>query len=214
MTTTSTDPTTTAPAPAPAGPAPSRKRRAALIAGLLLVPVLAGLGYWLHWSFVEYRFQTIEDGKAYQSSLMPPEALVLVVKEHKIKTVVDFRRDKDDGAVDEEAAALSAAGVRHIHLPSGQVPTPETVDAFLAVMEDPANQPVLYHCYHGTGRAEVFGAIYRMEFLGWTNEAARAATRWFPELSSFSRDSRKGRFLSGYQKRRGASKPVATPAAP
>jgi protein tyrosine phosphatase (PTP) superfamily phosphohydrolase (DUF442 family) len=169
---------------------------------LLLVPGLIALAGWFYWAHVTHRFRTISDGKVYQAGLMPPEHLVEVVREHEIRTVVDLRREKDDGSVSDEAEALRAIGVDHVHLPSGQVPKPETVDAFLALMADPRRHPVLIHCFDGTGRSTLFSALYRIEFEGWSNEDALQATRWVPAFSSFSRDSRKGRFLEEYQKRR------------
>ena len=76
---------------------------------------------------------------------------------------------------------------------------PRTVAAFLKIMDDPANRPVLIHCYHGIGRTELFVAIYRMEFEHWSNERARAATRLMLAGSSFSDQAEKGQFLIRYR---------------
>ena len=40
-------------------------------------------------------------------------------------------------------------------------------------MDDSSNYPVLIHCYHGVGRAQMFSALYRIEYEGWTNQEAR-----------------------------------------
>jgi protein tyrosine/serine phosphatase len=31
-------------------------------------------------------------------------------------------------------------------------------------MDNKDNYPVLIHCYHGTGRAEMYSALYRIEY--------------------------------------------------
>jgi protein tyrosine phosphatase len=38
-------------------------------------------------------------------------------------------------------------------------------------MDNSDNYPVLIHCYHGTGRAEMYSALYRIEYEKFTNEA-------------------------------------------
>jgi hypothetical protein len=40
-------------------------------------------------------------------------------------------------------------------------------------MDNKDNYPVLIHCYHGTGRAEMYSALYRIEYENFTNEDAR-----------------------------------------
>src|SRR5262249_24455751 len=44
---------------------------------------------------------------------------------------------------------------------------PATIDQFLAVMDNPANYPVLIHCKAGLHRTGVLAAVYRMEYQGW-----------------------------------------------
>jgi hypothetical protein len=39
-------------------------------------------------------------------------------------------------------------------------------------MDNSDNYPVLIHCF-GTGRAEMYSALYRIEYEKFTNEAAR-----------------------------------------
>ena len=88
--------------------------------------------------------------------------------------------------------------VRHFSVPSKQVPDKETVKAFLDIMDDKKNRPVLIHCHHGEGRAVLFSAIYRIEYEGWPNDQARRASRLILYKSSFSADSKKGMFLKNY----------------
>ena len=42
----------------------------------------------------------------------------------------------------------------------------------MKIMRDPANHPVLIHCFAGIHRTGSYCAIYRMEFEHWTNARA------------------------------------------
>ena len=48
----------------------------------------------------------------------------------------------------------------------------EDVVRFLTLVNDPANQPVFFHCLHGADRTGTMSAIYRMTMQGWSSEAA------------------------------------------
>jgi protein tyrosine phosphatase (PTP) superfamily phosphohydrolase (DUF442 family) len=189
--------------PTAGSPPTVRRPRRLVVAGVVIAAVALVVGGWYaHWTLIARRFQTITANKVYQSGAIEPDRLTDVVREHGIRTVIDFRRgDDEQGTVDAEAQALAGVGVAHVHLPTGQVPPPETVAGFLKVMDDPDRYPVLIHCYHGEGRSSLFVALYRIEYEGWTNEQARQATRAFPELSSFGHDERKGIFLREYVRR-------------
>ena len=181
-------------------------RRILLWSAMALLLAIGGAKYYhIHY---QYRLGTVTSGVMYQSGAMPPARMAAEAHRLGLRTVIDFRtyRPGQDSTnttplqdIDAEGTALASVGVRHIHLPTPQVPTPETVAQFLAVVRDPANRPTLIHCYHGIGRTELFVALYRMEFEGWSNQKARAQARFFLPFSSFSDTSEKGRFLIAYQ---------------
>jgi predicted protein tyrosine phosphatase len=50
-------------------------------------------------------------------------------------------------------------------------------------MDNKDNYPVLIHCYHGTGRAEMY-SLYRIEYESFTNEDARMGVRTLVKFSS------------------------------
>jgi protein tyrosine phosphatase (PTP) superfamily phosphohydrolase (DUF442 family) len=165
---------------------------------------------------VNYRFETVSEGRVYKSAAMPQDTLVSYVSTHGIKTVIDLRdpggaRDalhpERQEEIDAEARALAAlSGVRHVNIPSRQVPTAATLSRFFKVLDQEDAFPVLIHCHHGTGRAEIYSAIYRIEYEHWSNEAARQGTRPVIEFagyrSSFADGKPKGDFLMNYQPRR------------
>ncbi len=166
------------------------------LVGVLLVGLLisaAGYGYWV---FVDHRFWTVTEGQVYRSGAMPLETLQNKIKRYGIQTVIDFRKTHDE--VDAEHRALTQMGVKHFSVPSEQVPSEETVKAFLEIMDNRKNRPVLMHCNHGKGRAVLFSGIFRIEYEGWSNEDARRASRFILYKSGFSLDSRKGKFVLNY----------------
>ena len=89
----------------------------------------------------------------------------------------------------------------YFNLGTDQVPTQATVDEFLQIMDDSSNYPVLLHCYHGVGRAQMFSAIYRIEYEGWSNQDAREKTRLLLKGSSFDEGKPKGDYLINYKPR-------------
>jgi protein tyrosine/serine phosphatase len=170
----------------------------------LLLAVSGAKYYHIHY---QYRLGTVTQGVVYQSGAMPPARMAAVAHRLGLRTVIDLRtftpgQDATNTTslrdINAEDTALAEVGVRHIYLPTPQVPTAETVAKFLAVVRDPANRPTLIHCYHGIGRTELFVALYRMEFEGWSNQRAREGARFFLPYSSFSDNSEKGRFLIAY----------------
>jgi len=181
---------------------------------LLLFPIFIGATVYVWYVHFNYRFETIDENKVYKSAAIPPHELASYLQKHHIKTVIDLR---DGGSytdlnpvnqheIDAEAAAIAKIpGVEHINIPSPQVPTRETLTRFFTVLNDKSVYPVLIHCYHGTGRAEMYSALYRIEYLHMSTEEARLKTRFITEMpgykSSFSLLKEKGIFLSHYTPR-------------
>lgn len=157
------------------------------------------LSVYLYWVHIDHRFTTVTAGQVYRSGDMPVQKLKEKIQSYGIRTVVDFRKQKYRESIEAESRTLTGMGVKYVHLPTRQAPDEKTVRAFLSVMDNPDNRPVLIHCHHGTGRAVLFSAIYRIEYEGWPNERARQDTRLVFWGSDFSLDGRKGRFLHEYK---------------
>lgn len=191
---------------------------------LLGAIVLAiGVYYVYHVNF-NYRFEEISKEKVYKSGLIKPDKLGKYLKEYKIKTVVDLLDPGVQDAlnpakkinIDAEADAVkkyneeNSADVVHVNIPSGQVPTKETLAKFFQVLDNNASYPVLIHCYHGTGRAQIYSAIYRIEYEKFSDAEARAKTRFMVEgfgyRSSFADGKAKGDFLMKYKPRSAGEK--------
>jgi protein tyrosine/serine phosphatase len=69
-------------------------------------------------------------------------------------------------------------------------------------MDNSDNYPVLIHCYHGTGRAEMYSALYRIEYEKFTNEAARQGVRTLLKFSSLMMEHLKENTLRHTNKKR------------
>lgn len=81
-----------------------------------------------------------------------------------IKTVIDMRTSES------EKSEVEAAGMRAIAVPIEMTRDglKEKVDKVVALMADPANQPVYIHCRHGQDRTGITVAAYRMKQQGWS----------------------------------------------
>jgi len=186
---------------------------------LLLLVILSLIGYYVRHVHFNYRLEEIAPNKVFKSALIPPEKLPGFLEEKKIQTVINLlhpgTQDKlnpaDKKVIDAEVVAIDKYNaeydkdIKHVNIQSLQVPTEENVQDFLRVMDDPTSYPVLIHCYHGTGRAPLYSALYRMEYEHWTNQDAREKTRVVLQAlsykSSFALGKEKGDFLDNYVSR-------------
>jgi protein tyrosine/serine phosphatase len=78
------------------------------------------------------------------------------------------------------------------------VPTEANLAEFLAIVNDPANQPVYVHCKGGKHRTGVMTAVYRMEHDGWTNSRAFAEMKAYKFGSDMLHPEFK-RFVQAYK---------------
>ncbi len=187
----------------------STKKRIGLF---LLVIVLILVGKYVYDMNINHNFETITEGKVYKSGVIPPNELPDYIKKYHIKSIVDLRfpgtADLENNPeipaelTAEKEAIAKLNGVNYFNNGSDQVPKQENLDSFFKIMDNPANYPVLIHCYHGVGRAEMYSAIYRIEYEGWDNEEARNAVRTLIKFSSFDDGKPKGDYLKGYESRK------------
>lgn len=179
---------------------------------LLLAVVLVWVGKYIYDININHNFETITEGKVYKSGVIPPNQLPDYIKKYHIKSVVDLRfpgtADLENNPeipaelTAEKEAIAKLNGVNYFNNGSDQVPKQENLDSFFKIMDNPANYPVLIHCYHGVGRAEMYSAIYRIEYEGWDNEEARNAVRTLIKFSSFDDGKPKGEYLKAYESRK------------
>jgi len=180
---------------------------------IALVVVVFGItGKYVYDRHINHNFMTITEGKVYKSGVIPPDEIADYVKKYKIKSIVDLRfpgtgDDVNNPEVPAELTAEKEAvakipGVNYFNNGSDQVPKQENLDSFFKIMDNQDNYPVLIHCYHGIGRAQMYSALYRIEYEGFSNEEARSKAAFPVMFSSFDDGKPKGEYLKAYKSRK------------
>lgn len=181
---------------------------------VVVVLVLAATGKYVYDRHINHNFMTITEGKVYKSGVIPPDEIADYVKKYHIKSIVDLRFPGTGDDVNnpeipselkaEQEAVAKLPGVNYFNNGSDQVPKQENLDKFFKIMDNQENYPVLIHCFHGIGRAQMYSALYRIEYEGWSNDAARRhAADPFPLMfSSFDDGKPKGDYLKAYKSRK------------
>lgn len=182
------------------------------IIAVIVLLVLVGTGKYVYDRHINHNFMTITEGKVYKSGVIPPDEIADYVKKYHIKSIVDLRfpgtgDDVNNPEVPAELTAEKEAvakipGVNYFNNGSDQVPKQENLDKFFKIMDNKENYPVLIHCYHGIGRAQMYSAIYRIEYEGFSNEEARSKAAFPVMFSSFDDGKPKGEYLKTYKSRK------------
>ena len=188
------------------------KKNKKIIGFSVLAIVLVLVGKYVYDMNINHNFETITEGKVYKSGVIPPDELESYINKYHIKSVVDLRFPGTGDEVNnpeipaeltaEKNAIEKIKGVNYFNNGSDQVPKPENLKTFFRIMDNPSNYPVLIHCYHGVGRAELYSAIYRIEYENFTNEEARNGVRTLIKWSSFDDGKPKGEYLKTYKSRK------------
>ena len=187
------------------------KKNTKIIGFSILAIVLIFVGKYVYDMNINHNFETITEGKVYKSGLIPPNEIKDYVQKYHIKSIVDLRFPGTSDLINnpeipaeltaEREAVAKIPGVNYFNNGSDQVPKQENLDTFFKIMDNADNYPVLIHCYHGIGRAEMYSALYRIEYEHFTNEQARHGVRTFLTWSSFDDGTPKGEYLKAYKSR-------------
>ena len=98
------------------------------------------------------------------------------LKADGVRAVLNLRT-AEEYRIDDEIAAIKAAGLKYFHVPVVYTqPASASVDEFLKVTDDPANRPLFIHCTAAI-RVGAFWLIRRVVRDGWTYDAALAEAR-------------------------------------
>lgn len=97
------------------------------------------------------------------------------LKQAGFKAVINLRQATENRAnIEGSKQAAEAAGLRYLHIPmSSAEPQAESVDRFLAAVQDPANSPVYIHCA-SANRVGAVWLVKRVLVDGWDLEKATA----------------------------------------
>ena len=157
-------------------------RRAWLGRGLLI-----GLGAfvcqqaWRHgrdYVFAD-RFAEVVPGTIYRGAWQQPWPMRRIVSDYKIKTVLALAHPAGHPLVVREQELARELGFKWVHVPivdergtKDYRVINEKLDEAAAVLADPANQPIYFHCHHGINRASMVQIAYRTKYCGWTLDRA------------------------------------------
>lgn len=89
-------------------------------------------------------------------------------------TVADLDIENTPAEVQKESGAAKAVGLKFLanSMEFKATPTDQQVDAILATLQGPPNQPIYLHCHHGEDRTGLIFGLYRVRLQGWTPEKA------------------------------------------
>jgi protein tyrosine/serine phosphatase len=173
--------------------APRRIRRAALIiiATVGLVLAVSG-GLYAYWQ-AGGNFHEVEAGRYYRSAQLAPADLDRVIRQYRIRSILNLRgRNVGTAWYDNEIATSRADDVIHLdYAISAENPVTVTqMKEILAMLHD-APKPVLVHCQAGSDRTGLVTALYRLSRGADPATAEQALSLWryghFPYLGSKTR---------------------------
>jgi protein tyrosine phosphatase (PTP) superfamily phosphohydrolase (DUF442 family) len=129
------------------------------------------------------RLREVTPGVLYRCGQLTSDGFAEAVNEFGIRTIINLQDEYPDPDVltgyfhpsrIKESELCRRLGVRYVYIAPDLLPRrqaavhrPAAIKRFLAVLDDPANYPVLIHCRAGLHRTGVMTAVYRMEYEGW-----------------------------------------------
>ncbi len=176
------DPTTPAATPLPPTPVAARPNwvRLALILGLVALGLQQVWRHGHDYVFAD-KFAAVEPGKVYRGAWQQDWPMRRLVRTEQLKTIVALAHPPTHPLVLKEQALARELGVKWVHVPIVDDRTLadgaalfDRLEEAVAVVADPANQPVYFHCHHGINRASMVQIAYRTLHCGWTLERATA----------------------------------------
>jgi len=136
---------------------------------------------WRHgWDYVfAERFAVVVPGKIYRGAWQKSWPMHRLVRQYKFKTVLALAHPADHPLSVSERAMAKEMGFRWVHVPivdergTGDYRViNQRLDEAAAVLADPNNYPIYFHCHHGINRASMVQMAYRTRYCGWTLEQA------------------------------------------
>ena len=100
----------------------------------------------------------------------PTERGFELLKEHGIKTIVNFR--EEESSIKNEMEIVRNLSLDFVSIPLRPFDIPESgcIEKFLEISEDQASHPVFAHCLHGMDRTGLMVGAYRLKVSNWTFE--------------------------------------------
>ncbi len=97
----------------------------------------------------------------------PSTRAIAKLAENGVKTIIDLRYKGRGG--EEEAHVAQKNAIKYVNIPlCFENPTVEDVAKFMAIVSQPANQPVFVHCRQGADRTGAAVGIFRILHDRWS----------------------------------------------
>jgi protein tyrosine phosphatase (PTP) superfamily phosphohydrolase (DUF442 family) len=148
-------------------------RRATLFASLALAAVSASYAVYcgvIRWTG---NLSVVEDGKFYRSAQLDEAGFERVIKDYRIRSILNLRGASNQPWYRAEVAISKALGVEHYdyRLHSDQTVTPKQIDEILNII-GAAPKPILVHCSAGSDRSGLVSAVYLFRIDSASPDAA------------------------------------------
>jgi hypothetical protein len=152
-----------------------------------VVGLAVGLSIGAYYYFCDtYHFGIVQPGVLYRSGLQGMRRFANAYRQHPFKCVINIQSQRDvDVQYHEQSEAekrfCAEHQVHYIHIPMNPEtpPTSEQVDAFIAAVSDPANQPALVHDSQGVIREGMMVAVWQMEKMNYDTARALREINWW-----------------------------------
>jgi protein tyrosine phosphatase (PTP) superfamily phosphohydrolase (DUF442 family) len=161
---------------------PTQRLQRLIVAAIVAIILAAGFLVWRYY-FETYHLVVVDPGKLYRDGNRSLREFRNTLRKTNPRTVVAII-DQEEYNEPEFVAARELArsrGLEWMWIPikAGAYPRPEQVREFLAIANDPAKQPVLYHDDEGIRRAGMMMAAYQESVLGYDDAKAKASIQAF-----------------------------------
>jgi protein-tyrosine phosphatase len=124
------------------------------------------------------QFVTVEPGRIFRGAWQKPWPMRKIVRDHKIKTVVALAHPPEHSLTIQERKLAAELGLNWIHIPivdnrgtndrAAEDAVSDLLDQAAAIVADPKNYPIFFHCHHGLNRTSMVQIAYRTKYCGWT----------------------------------------------
>jgi uncharacterized protein (TIGR01244 family) len=128
----------------------------------------------------------------FATSGQPKEGAFAKLSANGFRSVLNLRTDAEGADLKREQELVEKSAMKYFHVPVvGSAPKVESVEAFIKIVKDQANHPMLIHCA-SANRVGAFWMIYRVVEQGWTSDKALEEAAQIgltnPALTKFAQD--------------------------
>lgn len=194
----------------------TRRTGNVLIASLALVIGVAAFVFFF--VIQTYHLETVQDGVLYRDGNRGMREFQNAIEQVRPKTVVsllddDEMADPENVMFRDEVELLAAENIRLVRIPVklGGWPTESDIEEFLALVQNPANQPVLIHCAQGVRRTGMMVAAYQETVQNMSDAHAGFRIERFGRKNSSETMADVTRFIQSYD---GKTRQLHEPLAP